>query len=82
MIDAKKKVMQAFLLTYSEWSDSHFLMLMKTHIPIYIMQRFYEYIQKIYWRKMDFKWKSNHRYTVKKAIMSRGIKMRKRILIL
>lgn len=35
MSDAKKKVMQAFLLICSEWSDSHFLMFMKTHISTY-----------------------------------------------
>lgn len=38
MSDAKKKVMQAFLLICTEWSDSHFLMFMKTHINLYYVK--------------------------------------------
>lgn len=42
---------------WSEWSDSHFLMFLKTHISIYIMQRFLN----IYGRFIEEKWTPNER---------------------
>lgn len=55
MSDAKKKVMQAFLLICSEWSDSHFLMFMKTHINLC------EDFTNIYKRFIEEKWTSDER---------------------
>lgn len=82
-INEGRNVMQICALICLEHSDYHFLTVSdSTHIMLCYAKIFCIYVKDLLEQNGLQEWKGNYRQRIIKGIMSRGVKMRKGILIL